>query len=129
MNLGIGCRSVVDMRKWQLHTNCPKIAACACANGMMYTSMVYIWYNCVLQGANSYQEYLISQLLEWEYQPIKLIAPAIQKSQWSFFFGICVTLLFDQMQHLRIEQIYMPNIHKNKESICILLKYVDISIS
>ena len=44
------------------------------------------------------------------------------------FFVICVTLLFDQMQHLRIEQIYMPHIHKNKQSICILLKNVDSPI-
>jgi len=92
------------------------------SNRMMYTSMVYIWYNCALQ------QYLIMQLLEWEYLPIKLITPALQKSQWSFFFVICVTLFFDQMQHLRIEQIYMPNVHKNKECICILLKNVDSPI-
>ena len=50
------------------------------------------------------------------------------KKSMIIFFVICVTLLFDQMQHLRIEQIYMPNIHKNKESICILLKNVDSPI-
>jgi hypothetical protein len=53
------------------------------SNGMMYTSMVYIWYNCALQ------QYLISQLLEWEYQPIKLITPAIQKVNDHFFCDMC----------------------------------------
>jgi len=31
------------------------------------------------------------------------------------FFMIRVTALFDQMQHLRIEQTYMPNIHKTRK--------------
>ena len=30
-NLGIGCRSVVDMRKLQLHKNCLKIALARCS--------------------------------------------------------------------------------------------------
>jgi hypothetical protein len=63
-------------------------------NRMMYTSMVYIWYNCALQGA--------------------IFLPN--------------TLKFNKMQHLRIEQIYMPNIHKNKKSLSILLINVDSSI-
>ena len=44
----------------------------------------------------------------------RLITPAIQKVDDDFFM-IRVLSLFDKMKQFSIEQIFMPNIHKNNK--------------
>jgi len=63
-------------------------------------------------GENLFYEYFIHQLGEREHLAIKLTTPTKYLSKIDDdFFMLCVTSLFDKMQHLSIEQIYISNIH------------------